>query len=351
MRIVPIVVVVAFLIYWLHSQSKGARQILPAWLISLGFMSLVVFLPLLRYWYDEPTLFGFRAFTRLSGMEHPLPAPAYEIFFSNLWNALKMFNIDDGVIWVNSVPQRPALDVITAALFALGVILVFVRYVRNRHWLDLFLLVSIPLLQLPSILSLAFPGENPALNRAGAAYIPVFIIAALTLDGLLTSIGLGKLALNRAEAMRSVLIVSLTGLLLVVSAGQNYDLVFHQYADSFKQGSWNSSDMGGVIRQFEKDYDRTDTAWIVPYPHWVDTRLPAVWAGIPNRDMALARENLPSTLELTGPKLFLVRANLESPEFNDEETLDVLRSLYPGGQQRLFDSEVPGHDFWIYLVP
>jgi hypothetical protein len=83
----------------------------------------------------------------------------------------------------------------------------------------------------------------------------------------------------------------------------------------------------------------------------VDTRLPAVWAGIPNRDMALARENLPSTLELTGPKLFLVRANLESPEFNDEETLDVLRSLYPGGQQRLFDSEVPGHDFWIYLVP
>jgi hypothetical protein len=26
----------------------------------------------------------------------------------------------------------------------IGVVLVLVRYIRNRHWLDLFLLVSIP---------------------------------------------------------------------------------------------------------------------------------------------------------------------------------------------------------------
>ena len=342
MRIIPFVVIAAFVIYWLHSQSKGARQILPVWLSAIGFTSLIVFIPLLRYWIDHPAEFGFRAFSRLSGSEQALAAPAYQIFFSNLLNALKMINLDDGEIWVHSIPHRPALDVITAALFALGVILVLVRYARNRHWLDLFLLVSIPLLQMPSILSLAFPGENPALNRAGAAYIPVFIIGAMALDGLLTSL--------KGEKMRSVLMWGVAGLLLIISASQNYDLVFHQYADSFKQGSWNSSDMGQVISDFERDYGRTDTAWIVPYPHWVDTRLPAVWAGIPNRDMAVARENLPSTLELTGPKLFLVRANLEDPQFNDAETLDVLRALYPGGQQRLFDSDVPGHDFWIYLV-
>lgn len=343
MRIIPFVVIAAFVIYWLHSQSKGTRQVLPAWLTLLGFTSLVVFIPLLRYWIDHPAEFGFRAMSRLSGTEQALPAPAYEIFFSNLWNALKMFNLDDGEIWVHSIPHRPALDVITAAFFALGVVLVLVRYARNRHWLDLFLLISIPLLQMPSILSLAFPGENPALNRAGAAYIPAFVIGAMALDGLITSFG--------REKMRSVLIWAVAGLLLIISSSQNYDLVFHQYADSFKQGSWNSSDMGGEISDFERDYGRTDTVWIVPYPHWVDTRLPAVWAGIPNRDMAIARENLPSTLELTGPKLFLVRANLENPEFNDEETLDALRALYPNGQQRLFDSEVPGHDFWIYLVP
>jgi len=342
-RIVPLVVIVAFVLYGLHSQSKGARKDLPVWLAMLGLVSLFVFLPLLRYWLENPTSFGFRAFTRVAGVEHPLPAPASQIFFSNLWNAIRMFNYDDGEIWVHSVIHRPALDVITAALFLIGVVLVLVRYIRNRHWLDLFLLVSIPLLLMPSILSLAFPAENPALNRAGGAYVPVFIIGAMALEGLLTSFGRGRL--------RSVLIWGLTGILLYFSASQNYDLVFNQYYSSFHQGSWNSSDMGQVIREFEQTYERTDTVWIVPFPHWVDTRLPAVWAGIPNRDLAMWRENLPSTVEFTGPKLFLVKANLEQPEGNDPESLSVLVSLYPNGQLRMFDSDVPGHDFWIFTVP
>jgi len=343
MRIVPLVVIAAFLIYWLHGPSKGARRTLPAWLTVVGLVSLVVFLPLLRYWYDDPTAFGFRAMSRMSDIEQPLSGPAYQVFFSNVWKALKMFNFDDGEIWVNSIPHRPALGVIAAALFALGVILIIVRYIRKRHWLDLFLLVSIPILQMPSTLSLSFPGENPALNRSGGAYIIAFLIGAMALDGLLTSFGRGK--------MRSVLAWSLAGILFLVSASQNYGLVFDTYAGSFKQGSWNSSDMGAVISQFEKDYGRTDTVWIVPYPYWVDTRLPAVWAGIPNRDMAMWRENLPTTLEFMGPKMFIVRANMEDPAGNDMETLDVLKALYPNGQQRLFDSEVPGHDFWIYFVP
>ena len=343
MRIVPIVVVVAFLLYWLHAQSKGVRDVVPAWLVILGTASLFVFLPLLRYWYDEPSMFGFRAMSRMSAVEQALPGPAYEIFFSNVWKALKMFNFDDGEIWVNSLPHRPALDVITAALFALGVVLVLVRYLRNRHWLDLFLLVSIPILQLPSTLSLAFPGENPALNRSGGAYIPAFIIGALAFDGLLTSFGRGT--------MRSVLMWSMSGVLLFVSASQNFDLVFNQYYTNFRQGSWNTSDMGQVIKDFERDYGRTDTVWIVPFPYWVDTRLPAVWAGIPNRDMAMWWDNLATTLELPGPKLFIVKANVDDPSGNDTETLTVLRALYPNGQQTLFDSDVPGHDFWEYFVP
>ncbi len=343
MRIVPFVVVAAFVLYWLHDQSKGVRKDLPLWLTMLALTSLYVFLPLLRYWMDHPAEFGFRAFSRLSGTEQALPGPAYQIFFSNVWNALRMFNLDDGEIWVHSVTHRPALDVVSAALFALGVVLVLVRYLRSRHWLDLFLLVSIPLLQLPSTLSLAFPAENPALNRAGAAHLPAFIIGAMMLDGLVTGFGV--------EKKRRVLAGVVAGVLLAVSAYQNYDLVFRQYYNAFRQASWNTSDMGQVIKEFEQTYGRTDTVWIVPYPHWVDTRLPAVWAGIPNRDMAMWRDNLPSTLEAAGPKLFMVRANVEAPEFNDTETLNVLKALYPNGQLRLFDSDVPGHDFWIYLVP
>ena len=342
-RIVPIVVVVAFLLYWLHSRSKEQGRDSFIWLTLMALTSLFVFIPLLRYWFDDPATFGFRAFSRLSTVEQPLSGPVYQIFFSNLWRALRMFNFDDGEIWVHSIMHRPALDVISAALFVFGVVLVLVRYIRNRHWLDLFLLVSIPLLMMPSILSLAYPGENPALNRAGGAYIPAFILGAMALDGLLSAIGW--------EKRRAFFTWGLAAVLLLLSARQNYDLVFNQYYNSFRNGSWNTSDMGKVIKEFEQTYGTTDTIWVVPFPHWVDTRLPAVWAGIPNRDLAMWTENLDDTLQFPEPKLFMVKANIEDPNGNDQESLDILQILYPMGQLRLFDSDVPGHDFWIFVVP
>ncbi len=109
--------------------------------------------------------------------------------------------------------------------------------------------------------------------------------------------------------------------------------------------------MGKVMQEFGQTYGRTNTVWVVPFPFWVDTRLPAVWAGIPNRDMAMWRDDIPLTVESAGPKLFMVKANLEDPTTNDQETLNVLQSIYPNGQLRLFDSDVSGHDFWIFFVP
>jgi hypothetical protein len=350
-RIVPFVVLAAFILYWLHDQSKGARKDSAIWLILLTWVSLFVFTPLLRYWIDNPAAFGFRAMTRLSGIENPITQPIWKVFFSNVWNAFKMFNFDDGEIWVHSVTHRPALDVITAALFVMGVVLVLVRYIRRRHWLDLFLLVSIPILLMPSILSLAYPAENPALNRASGAYIPVFLLGAMALDGLVSAIGLEKPAFSHVEGRRVFVSWGLLGVLLLISARQNYDLVFHQYYESFRGGSWNSSDMGKVIQEFKQTYGRTDTVWIVPFPYWVDTRLPAVWAGIPNRDMAMWPDDLLESIRFPRPKMFILKANVDDPNANDQDSLDLLQSLYPDGKLRLFKSDVAGHDFWIFTVP
>ncbi len=342
-RILPFLVVTAISLYLLHTQSKGARRDALLWLAVLGFSALIVFLPLLRYAFDYPDMFSYRAFTRLGSLERPLPGPAIEIFFSNIWNALRMFNWDNGGIWVHSVADRPAFDVVSAALFLIGVLLLVVRYMRQRHWLDLFLLLSIPLLQLPSVLSLAFPAENPSLNRAAGAYVPAFLIVALAMDGLLAGLGSGKVRMALAWSL-GILLVTLSGL-------QNYDLVFRQYAYQYNQQSWNTSEMGAIIKQFGETYGETDTIWIVPFPYWVDTRLPGVWAGIPNRDFALWRDQLGETVELQGPKVFLVKAQLKVPVDNDQETLDVLRRLYPQGTLKLHRSDVEGHEFWIFSVP
>lgn len=340
-RIMPFVVVVAFGLYWLFKRTAEERRQAAGWLVLAGVAALLVFLPLLRYALEYPDYFSFRALTRLSDIQRPLPGPVLQVFFSNLWNALRMFNWDDGEIWVNSLPHRPALDVVTGALFLLGLVLLTGRFIRRRDWRDLFLLLLIPLLLMPSVLSLAYPGENPALNRAGGAAVPAILIAALALDGLLTALtgpaeGSGK--------RRVWLAWGLTGALLAVSAYQNHDLVFNQFATQFRARALNTSEMGKVISEFRADYGQTDTVWIVPYPFWVDTRLPGVWAGIPNRDFAVFRENLPGTLSSPYPKLFIFWQE-------DVETEQALRELYPNGTLSRYTSAVdPTKDFFVYFV-
>jgi 4-amino-4-deoxy-L-arabinose transferase-like glycosyltransferase len=338
-RIMPILVVFAIILYLFHRQSIGNRKQVWVWLGLLAITALFVFLPLLRYWMQNPEAFSYRAFSRLGSLEQPLSGVWWQILLSNTWNALRMFNWSDGEIWVHSVPYRPALDLVSAGLFVLGLVLLLIRYLRERNWLDLFLMLSIPILMLPSILSLTFPAENPALNRMAGAYVLVFIIVALALEGLLEGI---RSIMNRNSG--KYLAWAVAGLLLVISILQNYDLVFNQYDRQFRMGSWNSSEMGQVIKQFELTYGYTDNTWIIPYPYWVDTRLPGVWAGIPNRDFAVWPENLVDTLSVPGVKLFIY--NVE-----DSKTASTLQSYYPQGTVSRFASKTPNHDFMIFFVP
>ena len=147
---------------------------------------------------------------------------------------------------------------------------------------------------MPSVLSLAFPGENPSLNRTGGAAVAVFVVSGLALDGFVSSLG--------ADKKRTIIAYGLTGLLFAASAYQNYGLVFNKFDESFKAGAWNTSEMGALISDFRDEHGTTDSVWIVPFPHWVDTRLPGVWAGIPNRDFALWPQDFTKTLLVSAPK-------------------------------------------------
>jgi 4-amino-4-deoxy-L-arabinose transferase-like glycosyltransferase len=337
-RIMPIVVVVIFGTYLLHLRSKDAARKTAMWLLIVASIALLVFLPLLRYMVDSPETVTYRSLTRLTDMEQPLPGPAWQVLLSNLWNALRMFNWDNGEVWAHSVPHRPALDVVSAALFLIGGLLVLIRYIQKRHWQDLLMLVSIPLLELPSILSLAFPAENPDLYRTGGALVPAFLVAAFALDGLLVGI--------ESKKNRTTLSWGVMGILVILSIVQNYDLVFYQFDRQYRQSAENSSEMGQVISDFRQMYGTTDSVWIVPYPYWVDTRLPGVWIGVPNKDFALWPHEFGSTLDVAGAKLFILK-----PE--DTQDLDALVQLYPQGVVSTFHSAVAnaGKDFLTLFVP
>lgn len=339
-RIVPFVIVAGVLIYWLHQRAAEMRWFSITGLVILALVALAIFMPLLRFSADNFDLVAGRSLTRLSDSERPLPGPPVEIFAGNVWNALVMFFWDNGDVWVHSITHRPALDVISAVLFFLGVVLVLVRYARKRGWVDLFLLVSIPLLLMPSILSLAFPNENPNLNRTAAAYVPVFLILAVGLDALLTT-----LRSSLPERAGTVAAWSVGLVLIVVSMSNNYDLLFNQYDRAFRLSSWNSTEMGQVIRDFvDLTGGRAEDAWVVAYPYWVDTRLVGVNAGFPARDTGIAPEQLGGTVENPRAKLFLVNTQ-------DTNGLSQLQSLYPDGRYWQYTSRTEGKDFLIFMVP
>ena len=326
-RIVPLLVIAAFGLYVVHAQSRGARRSAALWLSIVGIVSLIIFLPLLRYATQHPDSFNERALTRLAGVEQPLAAPWYQLFLSNTWNALTMFNWNNGSIWVHSIPDRPAMDVVTGALFLFGAVLLLVRYVRRAALAGL---VPVDLDPNPAAAFhplAGFSGREPVAEpyrRGDGAGVPD------------RGVGTGRFDPRRSRraAGSEWPGVVLTLVLLWSSAMQNYDLVFRQYDKNFRENAWNSSEMGAVIKQFGLAYGQTNTAWVIPFPYWVDTRLVGVWAGIPNRDFAMWTDQLPETLQYAGPKLFIARANTELPDLNDQKAIDTLaRALSAGFAQ------------------
>lgn len=341
-RVLPFVLVLAVVLFLLHKQSLGVRIRTIIFLGVLALMALIVFLPLLRFAIDEPSVYNYRTLTRVGILEQPYPGSPVVIFFQNLWDALLMINVTNSSAWAISIPNRPMLDFISASLFILGVFMLIVRYARKRHWLDLFLLLSIPMLMMPSILSLAFPVENPTANRAGGAMVPVFIIAALAMESIIQSI---RSKMNQVTGTR--LAGGLAVLLVGWAALLNYNLTFNTFAIQFSRSAWNSSEMGAVISQFAETIGSKDSAWVVAYPHWADNRLVAINAGLPpGSTYELFPENFQVTLDVPAPKMFLVK-------LEDVEGMQALQELYPEGITSFYESEIEYEvkDFYIFFVP
>jgi 4-amino-4-deoxy-L-arabinose transferase-like glycosyltransferase len=338
-RIFPLVVLAAFALYLVHRQSKGAREVTLFHFAILVLAALVIFLPLLRYALDNSEMFSFRALSRLSSIERPLPGSALTIFLKNLWNAMTMFGWNNGNVWASSIPYRPALDVVTAAFFYIGMALLTIRYFLRRHWLDLFLVLSVPLLMLPSILSLAFPEENPNLSRTAGALVPAFVIIGISVDALWRGIA-QKLNGQAGKRLAWGVII----FVFLLSSLQNYNLVFTQYRLIYELSSWNTSEMGKVVRGFTESMGSPTNTWLVAYPYWADSRLVAINSGYPGMDYGIMPENLAQTQANPGAKLFLIY-------LTDEPAVNTLKGLYPNGWLQTFDSAREGKDFLIYLVP
>jgi len=250
-----------------------------------------------------------------------------------------MFSWSAGEIWPVSIPNYPALNVVSGGLFYTGAAMLLGRYLKQRNWVDLFLLLSIPLLLLPSMLALAFPAENPNLYRTGGVIVPVFLMAAVALDGWMSAMKAARPSLVNRVAIWLVAIA-----VLGLAALQDYDWVFNKFQENYHNSAWNSSEMGLLAREFGETIGSPDTIYVMAYPHWVDSRLVAANAGFPERDYRLDVENIANTKTDPRAKLFILFKE-------DQAALDALRQAYPRGWVEQVPSKVPTKEFQVYFAP
>ncbi len=338
-RFLPVVVVIAVILFLIHKQSRGIRNQTVNAFIILVIASFILFLPLFKYTMVNPEAVSYRMMTRLTSSERAITEPPCEIFLKNLWNAETMFFYSNGSTWVHSIPNRPALDMVSAGLYLLGSIIVLIQYLKYRNWEDLFLLLAVPLLMMPSILSLAFPDENPSLNRTAGAIIPVFILVAIGFERVFYSLW------RVANRNRNKFYISMVGLaLFLISTLINHDLVFNQFDKQFMAGAWNTSQIGSIIKNFAGSTGNADRAYVVPSPHWVDTRLVGINAGYPTKDYALWPEQFNQLNVDDGEKLVILRPD-------NQDALSLLETMFPNGILYNYDSGFEGKDFYIYHIP
>jgi hypothetical protein len=122
-------------------------------------------------------------------------------------------------------------------------------------------------------------------------------------------------------------------------------LAFNQFATQYQQAAWNTSEIGRVIRGFADSVGTVNSAYVIPYPYWVDDRLVGIEAGVvPIKDYTLPIDRIPDTKTETAAKLFVVNTQ-------DVNAVQSLRSIYPQGTLSTVHSATPGKDFLLYQVP
>lgn len=345
-RIMPVIMVAGVVLAWFHLREKlRVANIAYVSTLMAGFVMLLLFVPMLRYSFDDPVGFWHRTLTRMTESEAGYETAAVMTLLGNIGRALTMFLDQHDLAWFTTPAGQPALDWLTGSLLYFGWTVSLMRWIKTRDWIAGFLTVSLPLALLPSILALAFPSENPSVTRAGVALPFVFVIVA---------IGAKQAWQFLREALtghKGLLIARLVfGIGIAFIGVRNYNIVFNNYASQYASTAPNTREMAGHIAGYI-DFDGTwETTWVIAYPHWIDTRAIGYQAGNPDWHNVILPDTIMANL------VEISRVESETKFFihavADTGALDILTQLFPDGFSDRIPSKLgPDRDFMIYYVP
>jgi hypothetical protein len=336
-KIVPAMVPVAFGLCFFDPRWKRHRRRLLRDGLLVAATSLLVFLPLLQYMLQRPEDFWYRAITRAGSRERPLPGPPLALFAGNLLRMAQAFHFLGDEAWINTVTEEPFLDPVTGALLLAGLVLAGARVVRgSTRWAAG--LLSLFVLTLASTLALAFPIENPGINRAAVALPSVLVLAGLPAVWLLRR---GRERGRGAFAAAGVSLAALGA----VSVHQNYESYFVRFRGEQIKILEPTMDLVRVMREYrEKNGVPFDNVYLLNTTNWIDGR--CIDFEIGDRLWSAPHDippGQPVPEVLDRPLLFFFHQS-------DGDRRMQLRRLYPDGVERAIEQPFPDRTYITYFV-
>jgi len=296
LRMLPIVVVVgAVLALAIGAGTWRVRLTLLGNMAALIVIAAVIFIPLYRYSIDYPDDFWNRSSGRLFGddltqetdengnlrrrtptLQERLDAFGANVpnLLVNTRNALLMFHWRGDVAWFHNSPNQPVLDFATGGLLVVGAAAWLARAARRGDPVDWLIVPAILIMMLPSILSLAFPVENPSHTRISGALPGVYFLMALALAVIV-------LELRRlgGRVGGTIAVVGCAAVIGVSVAGSG-DHYFTGYRASYAQNALPYSEAGAILRRFAvADRNGYGNGFILAYPYWWDHRALGISGG------------------------------------------------------------------------
>ena len=340
-RVTPLLIVALFVLKAIVDREPGFRLTRHvANLGTLGVSALLVYLPLLRYMYDEPRMYWYRVLTRTTDLERAVQQNSLAIFVDNVKRALLMFNWNGDFAWTVSVPNKPVLDYVSAGLFVLGMAYLLYLLLAKRRPLALYLFVALFMVLLPSTMSVAFPIENPSNIRASGV-IPIMILLVALPVYLV-----GRQVVQTLRGGTGLVLVVVLGALLMVRATQlNYRLYFVDYDRDYRQSAWNAYDMAPVMAGFAKIFGNIYDTYYIGTAYWVSHRAIALTLG------NMEWDNLIMDMSQAEPHLAEPRNRLYIYHPGNAEAEAWLLEHYPNGQLMRFQAFVPDKDFMVFYAP
>jgi hypothetical protein len=374
-RMLPVVIVVAVgIAVYFAAQHWQARLRYLAHLLVLVLISFVTFIPMFHYSVQYPELFWRRTTGRLLGddvieetladgtivMREASVQERIQAFrenvpqlMNNIRNVLLMVNWKGDVAAISGVPNRPAMDTISATLLIVGLAAWVAMMIRRRDVVMWMMPLFIFLMLLPSALSIAFPVENPSHTRTSGSMPVIYLIAALPLALLVEALlDMPRKRLGQLAGFGVGVIVILAS--YSANAHTYIDIYPEVYAESFDP----YSEPGAYLRGFAISGGSYGNAFMVGYMHWWSHRAIGLAGGLetlwPNG--IVAREDIPRILRDQAAREDAFRFDPQrdflffySPE--DEATGDYLRQIFPTGYASLERTYAQNNDYMVYRVP